>query len=282
METFEVKNVIVALDFSKYSKLVLSQAQTLAKKFMAKLHVIYVVEDVPAPGMPELYTGAFRYTPPDKARLKTQLLSFYKLTESDNLSVHVKSGRVSKTVLREAESKTSPLLVIGSHGKPVFSRFILGSHAEDISLSATIPVWVHRGSKVRHFKHMLLPVDFTDVTQKLVNLFEAAHAKYKIVVNFIYVRPQPMPLLDYSAYAASLKIFRSVTQKLIRVFSLRNHGLKLKVITGDVVPEIVSRAKNYDLVIMSPHNKSGIFRRMGRITSKVIRLSPVPVLIVKP
>lgn len=282
MKAFEIKNVIVALDFSKYSKLVLRQAQILTKKFKAKLHVIYVAEDVPVAAMPELYTGAFRYASPDKSRLKSQLLSFYRLKESEDLSVTVKTGNVSKTVMREAESKPFPMLVIGAHGKSVFSRFILGSHAEDISLSATVPVWVHRGSKTRHFKHMLLPVDFTEVTQKVVNLFEAAHAKYKFVVNFIYVRPQPMPLLDYSAYAASLKVFRSVTQKLVRVFGLRNHGLKLKVITGDVVPEIVSRAKNYDLVIMSPHNKSGIFRRMGRITSKVIRLSPVPVLIVKP
>jgi nucleotide-binding universal stress UspA family protein len=282
MEAFEIKNVVVALDFSKYSKLVLRQAQILSKKFKAKLHIIYVAEDVPLTAAPELYSASFRYPAADKDRLKSQLLLFYKIKESDELSVSVKTGAVTRTILREAESKTSPLLVIGSHGKPVFSKFILGSHAEEISLSASVPVWVHRGSKIRHFKHMLLPVDFTDVTQKLVNIFEAAHAKYKIVVNFIYIRPQPVPMFDYGAYAASLKVFRSVTQKLARVFSIKNHGLKLKVVSGDVVPEIVSRAKNYDLVIMSPHNKSGIFRRMGRVTSKVIQLSPVPVLIVKP
>jgi len=282
MESFDIKNIVVAVDFSKYSKLVLRQAQILTKKFKARLHIVYVAEDVPMIGMPELYTNTFRYAVPDKERLKSQLITFYRIKESANVTLTVKTGNVTKSVLREAESKVSPLLVIGSHGKSVFSKFILGSHAEDISLSATVPVWVHRGSKIRHFKHMLLPVDFTDVTQKLINIFESAHAKYKFVVSFIYVRPQPVPLQDFGAYAASMKVFSSVAQKLARVFRLRNHGLKLKVITGEVVPEIISRAKNYDLVILSPHNKSGIFRRVGRVTAKVIRLSPVPVLIVKP
>lgn len=282
MESFDIKNIVVAVDFSKYSKIVLRQAQALVKKFKAKLHVVYIIEDVAPVGMPELYSNAFRYPTPDKDRLKSQLLSFYRLKESQEISVTVKQGNVSKSVLKEAETKESPLLVIGSHGKSIFSRFILGSHAEDIALTAKSPVWVHRGSKVRHFKHMLLPVDFTDVTQKLVNIFEAANARYKFALNFLYIRPQPLPLLDYSAYAASMKVFSSVGQKLRRLFSIKNHGMKLKVVAGEVVPEIVDRAKNYDLVIMSPHSRSGFFRRLGRVTAKVIRLSPVPVLIVRP
>jgi len=76
MDAFEIKNIVVALDFSKYSKLVLRQAQILTKKFKARLHIIYVAEDVPLTAVPELYSNSFRYPMPDKDRLKSQLMSF--------------------------------------------------------------------------------------------------------------------------------------------------------------------------------------------------------------
>ena len=55
-------------------------------------------------------------------------------------------------------------------------------------------------------------------------------------------------------------------------------------IVSDLKPvdAIVELSKNYDLVVMSSHGRTGISKLMlGSVTEKVIRLSTPPVLVVK-
>jgi nucleotide-binding universal stress UspA family protein len=281
LETFNVKNIVVAVDFSKYSKLVLRQALALMKKLKADLHVIYIIEDIEFIGLPEAYTNAFRYSPPEPEEIKAKLVKFYKLEESDNIRITIKSGEVAKNVITLADRVEPSLIVVGSTGKSLFSRYILGSHAETIALTAKQPVWVHRGSKIRHFKHMLLPVDLSEASQKVIEVFKKTGQKSNFILNYIYVQTEQLPLFNFEVYAATLKMFKAMTQKILKSFASVNPGQKLKVVRGDVVNEIASRAKNYDLIVMSPHNKHGFFKTLGRTTAKVIRVSPVPVLIVK-
>jgi nucleotide-binding universal stress UspA family protein len=282
LQNFDIQNILVAVDFSKFSRIVFNQAVTLAKKLKVKLHVIYVVEDFVTVAWPEFYTNSFRYNPPDKDEMLEKLKAFYKVKDLENIEFSVKFGEIDKNVIKAADSLESALIVVGAHGKSAFSRFVLGSQAEKIALTAKQPVWVHRGARIRHFKYMLLPIDLSEVSQKVVDLFKSAGKKYSFVLNYIYTRIEPLPVLDYVTYVSALKIYKSATQEIAKSFRARNPGLKLKVVPGEAVEEIVSRAKNYDLVIMCPHNKSGILNTFGRVTAKVIRLSPVPVLIVKP
>lgn len=67
--------------------------------------------------------------------------------ESSLIELTDLQGRIAEVIVDEAKKWSADLLVIGTHGRRGFSRFFLGSVAENITRIATIPVLLVRGSK---------------------------------------------------------------------------------------------------------------------------------------
>ncbi len=58
--------------------------------------------------------------------------------------VETYDGRIGHVVSEEAQKLKADLLVVGSHGRTGIDRLLLGSVAEGISRSATMPVLLVR------------------------------------------------------------------------------------------------------------------------------------------
>ncbi|MEQ1665734.1 MAG: universal stress protein, partial [Bdellovibrionales bacterium] len=158
MSRQQFKSILVGLDFSPYSRLVLKQAQFLAQIWKASLSIVYAFD------MPSIYDETSIY-----ARFPNMLSSdlyadqirkYYKLG-STKINIVAKLGAPTHVILAEVKKHAKPLIVVGYKGHREIEEFLFGSTAQRIAIKSKTPVWIHRGGKVIDPKRMLVPHDLS-------------------------------------------------------------------------------------------------------------------------
>lgn len=144
-----IRRILFATDFSKASRRAFDAAKSLAKSNKAELTILHVHVPV-VPLVPEQYIESPGWTGLDLSEKRWnqhQLAALAK--QAGRAGVKAKSalvdGEPSRQILRQAVSKRADLLVIGTHGRTGFSRFLLGSVAERVAATAKCPVLTVRG-----------------------------------------------------------------------------------------------------------------------------------------
>lgn len=144
------QNILVAVDESDISKQALQEAINLSKEQNAKLRILHVVHD--------FYTGylgagidyeqlelAFKQ---EAQKLLDEMEAIAHQSKADcdsQLLVLKPQERISEKIIEAANKWPADLLVIGTHGRQGFQHFILGSVAEGVIRSASMPVLLIRG-----------------------------------------------------------------------------------------------------------------------------------------
>ena len=147
------KRIMVAVDGSDISNIALKQAIKLAKDQRATLRLIHVVDEMPAyitmgeiPYSIDDYRksmreGGYKVLAACAARVKGGRVKF----DTKFVTISGLSPRVWEVINREAKRWRADLIVIGTHGRRGFDRFILGSVAEGVIRLAGRPVLVIHG-----------------------------------------------------------------------------------------------------------------------------------------
>jgi nucleotide-binding universal stress UspA family protein len=273
------ETVVVGVDFSNYSKIVLKQAESLSQQLNAKLIVLYVdwVEwQMPSP-------ETFAPTPePNLEELAQSVRNFYQIQNTERTSILVLHGVISDTILKAAGQYPSPLIVIGSHGKGAVSQHILGSNAEKIALNSPVPVWVHRGPKTVSLKKVLIPTDLSESSHQQIELLKNWSEELPLSLNYLFVKPELQPLFRYPAYQETALQIQDTLEATEQQFRREAASDPFVTVTGDNPSDEIRRAgKDCDVIAMNPHNRSGLFNQFGRVTSKVIRIAENPVLVMR-
>ncbi len=148
------KRIAVAVDGSAISMAALNEAVKLAKVMNSTLLLLYVCEELPVIWNAD---GMTPYPMEDvtKAFIKAgeQLLQKDKVRVAESgVSVEARlvedySGRIGAVISKEAAQWKADLLVLGTHGRKGLDHFLLGSVAENVTRSATVPVLLVRGTK---------------------------------------------------------------------------------------------------------------------------------------
>lgn len=145
------KRIAVAVDGSKTSDAALDEAAKLAREMGATILLLHVCEEMPIVWEPE----GVNVIPMDDivkaiADAGNALLERYrKKLAAQGVACEMKlvetyDGRIGHVVSDEARNLKADLLVVGSHGRTGIDRLLLGSVAEGISRSATMPVLLVR------------------------------------------------------------------------------------------------------------------------------------------
>ncbi len=123
-----IRRVLVSVDLSPAAKPTLRLAERFAGLWGAQLRAISVLEPLPVvPEAPPVDMQEY-YTMWEEM-LKRDVWPLLRATDSQTL---VRHGNVIETLLREAHDWEADLLVVGSHGKNLAQRMLLGSVTEQL------------------------------------------------------------------------------------------------------------------------------------------------------
>ncbi len=150
------KRIIVCLDGSKHSEKALSQAILIAKKFDSKIILVHVVEPtvvfsaIQNPAVP--YWGSISTPLLQNSLDKEQKEGNKILTKNSHIlekesipfEIMLLLGNPSEEILNFSKKKKVDCIVVGSLGKGMLSRVLLGSVSTSISQRADCTVIIVR------------------------------------------------------------------------------------------------------------------------------------------
>lgn len=151
------KRILMATDFSDYSKEALGYAIYLAKQFDAGLYLLHVFE-VPTyshPGVsPGMQPEVQRWIQGLREEAENRLNALKEELEDQAVKVHpiLKEGNVFMEILKAAEEIPADLIVLGTHGRTGLPHVFLGSVAERVVRKASCPVVTVRPRVFTHQK----------------------------------------------------------------------------------------------------------------------------------
>jgi nucleotide-binding universal stress UspA family protein len=140
-----VKSILVPVDFSKATELVLQATVTMAKALDARVTLMNV-----APREPDVFGHQLTRkvvtepVPEDVRERYDKLMGCAKWLEDADVIVKpllVRDDRV-RAVIQEVEREDVDLIVMGSHGRGALYRRIMGSVSEGVMREATCPVLI--------------------------------------------------------------------------------------------------------------------------------------------
>jgi nucleotide-binding universal stress UspA family protein len=146
------RKILVAVDGSKAAAKGLREAIRLAKAERAQLVVVHVVDEYPAlaalDGMMAGAPGA-DLVPALRAGGKRVLAKALAVAAKGGLKAkgvlrEMLSGPAAYPVVREARRQRADLIVLGTHGRRGVRRLVLGSDAEQVVRTASVPVLLVR------------------------------------------------------------------------------------------------------------------------------------------
>ena len=148
-EAFEVKSILVPIDFSAGSEKALARAVPLAHQFGAKLTLLHVVE--PA-GTPDFDTSFPLLLDDDKLKgaCRNRLDRIVKDGQIEPKLIEktlVRFGRAFNEIVRAAKTLKVDLIVISTHGYTGLKHAFLGSTTERVVRHASCPVLVVRAQE---------------------------------------------------------------------------------------------------------------------------------------
>ena len=146
------QRILVPVDGSATSNAGLAEAIKLAKLTGARVRVLHVVDEMPfimsADGYAAMSGDVFTLLKEagqavvEQARLTVQAAGIpVEASLFDSLS-----GRLCERVAEQVQAWGADVIVLGTHGRRGVERMLLGSDAEQIVRTATVPVLLVRGT----------------------------------------------------------------------------------------------------------------------------------------
>ena len=140
-----IKKILVPVDLSHASAILLQYASSVAEKFAARLVFLFVVEDLYS------YTGLpveIRLDPYDEGleayarRNMKDFLEENRLRLTGEWESEILVGHPAMEIIDYAAREDIDLIIIGTHGFTGLDRMIFGSVAEKVIKKAPCPVLV--------------------------------------------------------------------------------------------------------------------------------------------
>lgn len=150
-----MKKILIGIDDSKFADHAVEYGFNLAHQLNASVALVHITEPIVAPVSPidaniglGFDTTADMVTPElyqvQDERSKTMIDVAIKKYGSDKISISVctEYGDTAEGILKCANDQHADMIVIGTHSRTGFDRFLMGSVAEHVIRHSQIPVLV--------------------------------------------------------------------------------------------------------------------------------------------
>lgn len=144
------KKILFATDFDAVGLSAARKARKIADENKADLHLVHVIEPIPAYAYPG-FAGFTEIELPIRERAEEELRKLAKELKVNDNHLHLELGSTKHEVLRVAKELKADLIVAGSHGKHGI-MLLLGSTANAILHGAECDVLIVRSGDTKNKK----------------------------------------------------------------------------------------------------------------------------------
>ncbi|MGB8908440.1 MAG: universal stress protein [Candidatus Cybelea sp.] len=287
-----LKNFVVALDGSECALRALDLALMLAKGTSSKISVCSVADPAPAYG-----TGS----PATIEEAVAQIHAHAKSVVDQALAKAIESGATATGIVLDGEPVFEIVsyakaigadgIVAGTHGRSGLKRLFMGSVAEGVLRTASVPVFTVRAeARVATNARILVPIDGSSCSLEALDLAVglAAQLDAEVIVCHVVDLARAATMSGGQAQLVAGCLEELEAEGMAIVAAAKNHALgrvSISAQTADGAPvaEIVRLAAAIEpaFIVIGSHGRSGFNRLvMGSVTEGLVRSAPVPVMVV--
>ena len=294
------KKILVPLDGSELAKQALPLASLIAKQKKGEIILLSVPILMKMP-LPAGISGLDAF----EERLALQhdqcegYLEHIKQSYADAhvpIHVHVADGDAASVIVDTAVTEDIDLIVMSTHGRTGFRRWVLGSITEKVMRHATCPVLAVRDAGIP--EDMLITLDGSELAEHsltpgmtLARIFGAQVTLLRVLEPAIEldeeerarIRPADQAWLFTLPEVMHQQALDYLQQSAAKYADILPH-IKYAVTTHHVAEGIVDFAEHYDmdLIVMTTHGDTGNGRwTYGSVTEKVIWTAPCSMLVIR-
>jgi len=283
-----IHNVLIAIDFSRYSNAALSLGLELSHRYHAAAYVVFVVpSDEFMLAGPEAYVAAREVAQRDLLELKSELHNKYPYLGEKDCQLALLEGDVAQAILDFAREKEIDLIVVGSHGRGGLGKAVLGSVAERVFRHSPVPVLtvgpqVERTAGATAPRNVLLAVDFTANSERAIKFAIALARQHDAKLTLLHV----VEHWPTEAEGDRACVMQGLKEKLAALVQGEGEGLRcsFRIEVGGVTDTILYTANGIeaDLVVMGARSQAKVLDRVKwPHTYQVMRAAACPVVTVR-
>ena len=300
------KTILVPLDGSTFAEHALPVASGLARASGGRLHLVQVHEVPVVPTSPDLLVP---YDAQWDSALRQQEEEYLqsvanRVAERVGLQARTEllSGPAEMALATYAREMDIDLVVMTTHGRSGLSRMWLGSVADGVVRRSQVPVLLLRPSHAEvdydeEYRplHILCPLDGSELSrgivepaQSLGGLSGARYTLLRVTLPIPLLRPQFVVAAGQADRLMEEEQARARTEVEQVAGPMRARGLHVETaVVSHGVPAVAildyASTHAVDLIALATHGRGGWSRlALGSVADKVLRGSPMPVLIYRP
>ncbi len=276
-----IKRILAPTDFSDLATRSLEYAVELAMRTGAELVVMYADPFLPPPHftsdqMDELVATLDRHRV--AAGKELEAYAAQNVTSGVPMRTMVVEGTPASAIVKTADEVDVDVIVMGTHGRTGFNRFLLGSVTERVLHETRRPLLTVRestapASSAPTRPRILCPVNFSD----------AAHAAIDAAISFANLLDADLMVLHVAEDDSEAS--RALVDKAKRWAppdSLRTTADTI-LLEGDAAEMVIDYAREHDvdlIVLGATHRAFGDTSVLGTTAVRVTRHAQIPVLTV--
>lgn len=291
------EKILVPVDLSESSRSSLGHAVQFATAFGASLELVHVVELVESTNplfwsrelalANELHSRAVRSA---ESSLE-QLRPLVTLPHGALVTSRVLSGSLPGTLVDHATSTGVGLIVVSTHGRTGFARWLLGSVSERLLRAAPCPVLVARGGSASgqpNLARILVAVDLSEPSRRALSVAASIAAKFGAELQVLYVWAAPF-YGEGAEHCSGLfdRVREQARTELDEFVASSSAAASIDVgrtiVSGTPSAEILEWAGHTkpDLLVLGTHGRGGIKRLvLGSVAEATARYAECATLVV--
>jgi nucleotide-binding universal stress UspA family protein len=282
----QIQKILVPIDFSPPSRLALNHGIAFARKFRARVTLLHIVESHSAVDLIfPAETAAIEKDHRDQAQRMLSMLIEPRHQVDLDLHSLVKSGNVEEHILSTIDEEGIELVVMGTHGRGLVGRSLIGSVTQNVLARVQIPtLTVCRVNRFPRFDRILFATDLSELSNEgsrfTIGLAQTTHANV-IALHAVEVGVEGGAEAAVYLSEGRLEEARTKMDEMKAEASRQTVNFDA-VLTEGVAADAISKTANEqsaDFIVITIR-KSGLVEqtRVSSTAERVIREAHVPVL----
>ncbi len=268
-----MKQIIVAIDFSKTSLSALAYGIHLANKAGADLQMVWVDNTT---SDEVVFEGFAHEERNEKVTLLKELQETYgKKLKKSKLDFKTRKGKVYIEVAQQAKAVNADLIIAGTHGVSGFEEFWIGSNAYRIVTHAPCPVITLRHDcKVEDVGRIIIPIDSSQETRQKIPVASQLAQLFNSEIHILSLYTTTLKSVHKRVDNYARQVMDYLKERNVRFVSTVKQSENITRTTIDYAESVGANL----IAIMTEQETTTANLFLGPYAQQMVNHSPIPVL----